>query len=113
VPAGSQLADYQMRGAELSNVCVWDFISRVDKIKKTYDRRNLKPKSDDFDEQEDDLIDENESHEMQLKKLMNQNVQSWRTTASGVELIFGLDMSKQRHIFCESAHLKIFLSRSR
>jgi hypothetical protein len=63
VPAGSQLADYQMRGAELSNVCVWDFISRVDKIKKTYDRRNLKPKSDDFDEQEDDLMDQNESHE--------------------------------------------------
>ncbi|KAJ6556239.1 hypothetical protein B0H19DRAFT_994488, partial [Mycena capillaripes] len=35
VTMGSQIADYQQRGDELSNVSVWDFISRVDKVKKS------------------------------------------------------------------------------
>lgn len=32
VPTANQLADYPRRGAELDDVCVWDFISRVDKV---------------------------------------------------------------------------------
>ncbi|KAJ7508924.1 hypothetical protein B0H11DRAFT_2432219, partial [Mycena galericulata] len=34
-----ELENYQLRGAELSDVSVWDFISRVDKVKKSADRR--------------------------------------------------------------------------
>ncbi|KAJ7761295.1 hypothetical protein B0H14DRAFT_2634081 [Mycena olivaceomarginata] len=39
VPLANQLADYQKRGAELDNVCVWDFLSRIDKVSKISDRR--------------------------------------------------------------------------
>ncbi len=42
VQTGSQLADYQRRGDELSNVSVWDFISCVDKVKKSADRPSQK-----------------------------------------------------------------------
>lgn len=31
VAMGTQLADYQLRGSELDQVCVWDFISRIDR----------------------------------------------------------------------------------
>ncbi|KAJ7837861.1 hypothetical protein B0H14DRAFT_2588949 [Mycena olivaceomarginata] len=35
VSTESRLADYQKRGKGLDDTCVWDFISRVDKVKKT------------------------------------------------------------------------------
>ncbi|KAJ7205794.1 hypothetical protein GGX14DRAFT_568687 [Mycena pura] len=53
VAAGSQLADYQQRGEELDGTCVWDFISRVDKVKKTSDR--LKQKRNEEDEADIEL----------------------------------------------------------
>ncbi|KAJ7275811.1 hypothetical protein C8J57DRAFT_1223961 [Mycena rebaudengoi] len=60
VPAGSQLADYQKRGEELNDTCVWDFISHVDKVKKTSDRCKHKPNTDeemDVDGDDDQIGD--------------------------------------------------------
>jgi hypothetical protein len=59
VAAGSQLADYQQRGEELNGTCVWDFISRVDKVKKTSDRRRHKPSEDSEAEMDALEVDEN------------------------------------------------------
>ncbi|KAJ7055709.1 hypothetical protein C8F01DRAFT_993760, partial [Mycena amicta] len=39
VAMGSQLSDYVMRGEELSRVCVWDFVARVDRVSKAGDKR--------------------------------------------------------------------------
>ncbi|KAJ7917817.1 hypothetical protein B0H13DRAFT_1608051, partial [Mycena leptocephala] len=74
----SQLADYQMRGDELRDTCVWDFISRVDKVKKTADNRKHKHNdsdedadlANDFDEEadsdekvlDDDAVEEEDEH---------------------------------------------------
>ncbi|KAJ7200389.1 hypothetical protein GGX14DRAFT_372312 [Mycena pura] len=66
VSMGSQLADYQRRGDELSNTSVWDFISQVDKVKKSTDRRSHKSGDEqtpenDFQEEElvgDQLLDD-------------------------------------------------------
>ncbi|KAJ7820512.1 hypothetical protein B0H14DRAFT_2599901 [Mycena olivaceomarginata] len=47
VPMGSQLADYQMHGHELDNICVWDFTSRVDRVAKSSDSRRHRSTSPD------------------------------------------------------------------
>ncbi|KAJ7845885.1 hypothetical protein B0H13DRAFT_1908154 [Mycena leptocephala] len=59
VPLGSQLADYQRRGSELNDVCVWDFVSRVDKVSKASDRRNHHGDGDDEHDQEQNAIELN------------------------------------------------------
>lgn len=40
VARAGQILDYQMRGQELNDICVWDFISRVEKIKISRWKRN-------------------------------------------------------------------------
>jgi hypothetical protein len=52
VPTANQLADYQRRGVELDDVCVWDFISQVDKVSKTSDKQKHSEKGDDADADE-------------------------------------------------------------
>ncbi|KAJ7788372.1 hypothetical protein B0H14DRAFT_2628338 [Mycena olivaceomarginata] len=59
VAAGSQLADYQQRGEELNGTRVWDFHSRVDKVKKTSDRRRHKPSEDSEAEMDALEVEEN------------------------------------------------------
>ncbi|KAJ7706566.1 hypothetical protein B0H14DRAFT_2647051 [Mycena olivaceomarginata] len=39
VATGSQVSDYQLRGEELNKISVWEFISRVDKVRKSANRR--------------------------------------------------------------------------
>jgi hypothetical protein len=58
VRMGNQLADYQKRGTELDRVCVWDFISRVDRISKSSDRRRLRSKAENEDNLENGLFDD-------------------------------------------------------
>jgi hypothetical protein len=69
VPIGDQLGDYHKRGPELTGVCVWDFIARVDKVSKTSDRRKHQEKDSDVNESEmtgimlDDAVEEDEENE--------------------------------------------------
>jgi hypothetical protein len=57
VPIGDQLGDYHKRGPELNDVCVWDFIARIDKVNKNSDKRKHREKcnEDGDDEYLDDL----------------------------------------------------------
>ncbi|KAJ7878104.1 hypothetical protein B0H14DRAFT_2567373 [Mycena olivaceomarginata] len=41
IPMGNQLADYAMRGHPLDGVCVWDFISQIDRVRKTSDNSQV------------------------------------------------------------------------
>ncbi|KAK6988533.1 hypothetical protein R3P38DRAFT_3191480 [Favolaschia claudopus] len=63
VPLSSQLADYQMRGTELTDTCVWDFISQIDKVKKSRDRRRNNEENEEYvdgnDDDPEDVDDEN------------------------------------------------------
>jgi hypothetical protein len=59
VPMDSQLADYQLRGNELDNICVWDFTSRVDRVAKSSDSRKHHPTSREANmETSQDLFDD-------------------------------------------------------
>lgn len=51
VATGSQVADYQLRGENLNDICVWDFISQIDKVKKTSDRCTHKTNGCDEDKE--------------------------------------------------------------
>ncbi|KAJ7207626.1 hypothetical protein GGX14DRAFT_366088 [Mycena pura] len=50
VRMGNQLSDYQKRGNGLDNLTVWDFISRVDKVSKSSDRRSHKSTDENMDD---------------------------------------------------------------
>ena len=60
----SAVEDYVYRGAELKDVCVWDYFSRIEKVsKKGDDRRHKKYGTDDSsDTHEADCTNESGSH---------------------------------------------------
>ncbi|KAJ7785579.1 hypothetical protein B0H14DRAFT_2630390 [Mycena olivaceomarginata] len=78
VPMGNQLADYQKRGTELEGVCVWDFISRVDRIGKSSDCRRLQTTTENEDNVErglfdDDAIEDEADNVRDSESIMNSN----------------------------------------
>ncbi|KAJ7768744.1 hypothetical protein B0H14DRAFT_2402635 [Mycena olivaceomarginata] len=60
---GHQLADYQLRGRELEQVCVWDFLSRVDRVSKSSDGRRHRCTADNETERDADLFDDDAEEE--------------------------------------------------
>lgn len=71
VQKSDQVADYTLRGADLNEVCVWDFVAQVEKFRLTRKKQlldqdtetNCEPEEDeefnfdDADETEDNLVD--------------------------------------------------------
>jgi hypothetical protein len=52
-----QVMDYQLRGSDLSNLCVWDYVAQIDKISK---RNNNS--SDDSDNEEEDNVNNSDDY---------------------------------------------------
>ncbi|KAJ7649266.1 hypothetical protein B0H17DRAFT_958557, partial [Mycena rosella] len=52
-PSANQISDYQNRGSPLEQVCVWDFVARVDKTSKVKAKRKHGSDDDDGDGESD------------------------------------------------------------
>ena len=64
-----QVADYQARGMLLENVCVWDFVSQVDKIHRSKRTSALSAESESESETDDDPSDTDDRvNDMTLKQ---------------------------------------------
>ncbi|KAJ7626987.1 hypothetical protein FB45DRAFT_749408, partial [Roridomyces roridus] len=99
---GNQLADYQLRGNELKNICAWDFISHVDRIRKSTDRRRLANRDSDDEEDHDD--DENELEEQDLDLLDDQVVEDNADEDVSFESIFESEAHKRPRVSLLKGH---------
>ncbi|KAG1747191.1 uncharacterized protein EDB91DRAFT_1245635 [Suillus paluster] len=65
VPKAAQVMDYLHRDKKFNNICVWDFVAQVDKVKNN--RKSKKLQADDIDSDDDD------DDEDDLEEAMNNN----------------------------------------
>lgn len=61
VAKANQVADYQLRDDCLKDICVWDFVAQVEKVKRGTERKSVPKDDDDLDYRVDD--DEEDSDE--------------------------------------------------
>ncbi|KAG1727352.1 uncharacterized protein EDB91DRAFT_1253907 [Suillus paluster] len=74
VPKAAQVMDYLHRDEKFNNICIWDFVAQVDKVKNS--RKKKKSKLDDVnndDEDDDDDIDHSGRCEDELEESMSDN----------------------------------------
>ncbi|KAG1843115.1 hypothetical protein DFJ58DRAFT_731741 [Suillus subalutaceus] len=73
VPKAAQVMDYLHRDKKFNNICVWDFVAQVDKVK--INRKNKKSQADDVDSDDDDDRDDidRSRSEGDLEESMNDN----------------------------------------
>ncbi|KAG1901511.1 uncharacterized protein F5891DRAFT_979346 [Suillus fuscotomentosus] len=102
MPKATQVMDYLHRDDKFSNICIWDFVAQVDKVKKS--KKNKKTNWENMDDDEtcyDDDIDDNEDEltndtmleddtdnlenldEMDIDET-SQNTAFWRATNRGL-----------------------------
>lgn len=55
VPKAGQVMDYLHRDEKFNNICVWDFVAQVDKVKNKRKNKKSQPKNMDVDSDEDEL----------------------------------------------------------
>ncbi|KAJ7277850.1 hypothetical protein C8J57DRAFT_1060476 [Mycena rebaudengoi] len=103
VPMGSQLADYHLRGIELNCVCAWDFISRIDRVSKSSDRRKHQAKSSSEDNENmdvdmyDDAADEDPT---ELDQTSDATMDSTAYKRPRVPFLKGHDQEKNSYSSC-------------
>jgi hypothetical protein len=84
VPKAAQVMDYLHRDEKFNNICVWDFVAQVDKVKKKKKKNKSKPDNVDSDDEEDDddidhsLWCEDELDETIVDNESNENVNTER-----------------------------------